>query len=322
MALHDNKVELLRKIDIFSKLREYELDSIARYCEFKDFKKGQAIFSHGSPAEELFVLERGRVGIISLTSKEDVTIASIAPGESFGELDYLGRALRSAAAFAEEDSVVLVFPAAGYGSQGIFKDHPYISAHMLFRLFGVLAERIWRTNTLLYEKSNWLHELRKQLLCDKMTGLYNRTYLDDDFINMLPDPGSHAALLMIKPDNFKDINDGFGHEAGDQVLNLMAIFLQSELGEHDIGIRYRGDEYAAIIMHTDMAGAVHRAKEIGSTFNSMDISGIIGPGNVRIKVSIGIAMYPDHSDTSMGLVEIAHTKMFKARDAGGNRILI
>lgn len=322
MALHENKVELLRKIDIFSKLREYELDSIAHYCEFKDFKKGQAVFSQGSPAEELYVLERGRIGIISLTSNDDVTIAWIAPGESFGELDYLSRAERSAAAFAEEDSVLLVFPSAGYGSRGIFKDNPYISAHMLFRLFGVLAERIWRINALLYEKSNWLHELHKQLLCDKMTGLYNRAYLDDDFINLLPDPGSHAALLMIKPDNFKDINDTFGHEAGDQVLNLLAIFLQSELGEHDIGIRYRGDEYAAIIMHTDRDDAVRRAKEIGATFKAMDISGVTGPGNMRIKVSIGIALYPDHSETSRELVEIAHKKMFNARDTGGNRIII
>ena len=322
MAMHENKVELLRKIDIFSKLREYELDSIARYCEFKEFKKGQAIFSQGSPAEELFVLERGRIGIISLTSKDEVTIASIAPGESFGELDYLGRAERSAAAFAEEDSMLLVFPAAGNGSQGIFKDHPFISAHILFRLFGVLAERIWRINALLYEKANWLHELHKQLLCDKMTGLYNRTYLDDDFINLLPDPGPHTALLMIKPDNFKDINDKFGHEAGDQVLNIMAIFLQSELGEHDIGIRYRGDEYAAIIMHTDKDDAVRKAKEIGASYNTMDISGIVGPENVRIKVSIGIALYPDHSETSAGLVEIAHKKMFNARDSGGNRIII
>jgi diguanylate cyclase len=322
MALHENKVELLRKIDIFSSLREYELDSLARYSEFKDYKKGEAIFTQDSPAEELFVLERGRIGIISLASKDDVTIARIAPGESFGELDYLGRAGRSAAAFAEEDSVLLVFPAAGYGSQGIFKDHPYISAHMLFRLFGVLAERIWRVNALLYEKSNWIHDLHKQVLCDKMTGLYNRTYLEEDYIHLLPDPGSHAALLMIKPDNFKEINDRYGHEAGDQVLNIMAIFLQSELGEHDIGIRYRGDEYAAILMDTDRDGAVRRAKEIGAAFDSMDISGIIGPGNLRIKVSIGIALYPDHSGTSGGLVEIAHKKMLNARDGGGNRIII
>ena len=322
MAMHENIVELLRKIDIFSKLREYELDSMARYCEFKEFKKGKAIFSQGSPANELYVLERGRVGIISLTGADDVAIASIAPGESFGELDYLGQSERSAAAFAEEDSVLLVFPAAGYGSRGIFKDHPYISAHMLFRLFSVLAERIWRINALLYEKSNWLHELRRQLLCDKMTGLYNRAYLEDDFINLLPDPGARVALLMIKPDNFKDINDEFGHEAGDKVLNIMAIFLHSELGELDIGIRYRGDEYAAIITHTDKDDAFRRAQAIGASFNTMDISGIIGPGGMRIKVSIGIALYPDHAETSEGLVEIAHKKMFNARDAGGNRIII
>ncbi len=320
-GLLENIVELLRKIDTFSQLREYELDIIAPYCEFIEIKKGQPIFSQGSPSNELYVIERGRVGIISVDNDDDIGIAQIEAGESFGELDFLGGTKRSAAAFAEEDSTLLKFPSQRFTSNDIARKHPYISANILYRLSGIISERIWNVNNLLRDKTGWLQDLQKQLLCDKMTGLYNETYLKEDFLNLLPDLGASAALLIIKPDNFKEINDKYGHDAGDHVLNIMAIFLQSELREDDIGIRYHGNEFAAILLNTDKDDAIRIAKEIHATFKAMTLSRIIGSDDIRIKVSIGIALYPDNSDNSKMLVDIAHKRMLKAKDMGGNTII-
>ena len=320
MALKEEKVELLRKVDIFSQLPEYELDIIAKYSEFIRLKKGQPIFSQGSPANELFVVESGRVGIISFDN-DDARIAQIAANESFGEFDFLGRNNRSAAAFAEEDTQLLKFPDIKYTPDELFHEHPVIFARLLYRLLGVVSERIWSVNKMLYDKTHWLQDLRKQLLCDKMTGLYNQIFLKEDFVNLLPAIGKNAALLMIKPDNFKDINDGYGHEAGDQVLNLLAIFLQSELQENDIGVRFRGDEYAAILIDTDREKAVERAEELSSTFCNIDITGITGKSDIKITVSIGIAMYPDDTESSADLVKIAHEKMMAARGQGGDIII-
>ena len=321
MALHEEKIELLRKNDIFSQLREYELDIIARYCEFINFTKGEVVFSHGSVADGLYIVDKGRIGIISVESDDDVMIAQIESGESFGELDFLGRCPRGTAAFSEEDSVLLRFPKEGYKSEDIFMKHQYVSAMMLYRLLGIISERIWRVNNLLYEKTNWLQDLHKQLLFDKMTGLYNQTFFKEDFMNLIPDLGNNVAVLMIKPDNFKEINDRYGHDAGDQVLNIMAIFLQSELREHDIGIRYQGDEFAAILANTDKNEAIIRAKEISNTFKAIDLTRIVGSNALRIEVSIGIALYPDESDNSRMLGEIAHKKMFHARELGGDTII-
>ncbi len=320
MAQREEKVELLRKVDIFSQLREYELDVIANYSEFLDIKKGQPIFSQGSAANELYVVGTGRVGIISF-EMDDARIAQIAANESFGEFDFLGRINRSAAAFAEEDSTLLKFPAIKYTPDELFHEHPVIFARLLYSLLGVVSERIWNVNKMLYDKTHWLQDLRKQLLCDKMTGLYNQIFLKEDFVNMLPEIGKNAALLMIKPDNFKDINDGFGHEAGDQVLNLMAIFLQSELQENDIGVRFRGDEYAAILIDTDRDQAAARAVELRSVFYNMDLTRITGSAEIKLTVSIGIAMYPEDTLSSADLVTIAHEKMMTARSHGGDEII-
>ena len=320
MALKEEKVELLRKVDIFSGLREYELDKIADYSEFIQLKKGQPIFSQGAAANELYVVDSGRVGIISF-EKDDARIAQIAVNESFGEFDFLGKIKRSAAAFAEEDTQLLKFPAIKYSPEKLFLEHPVIFARLLYRLLGVVSERIWSVNKMLYDKTHWLQDLRKQLLCDKMTGLYNQIFLKEDFVNLLPEIGKNAALLMIKPDNFKDINDGFGHEAGDQALNLMAIFLQSELRENDIGVRFRGDEYAAILIDTDRNEAKEKAEDLRSTFFNMDLSGVTGSAGIRIRVSIGIAMYPEDTVESADLVKIAHEKMMTARTQGGDKII-
>lgn len=322
MAIQDEKANLLRKIDVFSQLREYELDVIAQYSDFSRFEKGKKIFSQKEQANELFVVAEGRIGILSLDDEDDVQIAQILPGESFGELDFLGKTVRSAGAFAEEDSILLKFPSKDYTSYEIFHKHPDISARMLYRLMARVSERIWQVNRQMFDKTQWLQELQKQLLCDKMTGLYNKVYLDEDFLNQLPDLGESAALLMIKPDNFKEINDTYGHTVGDHVLNLMAIFLQSELGEHDIGIRYRGDEFAAILMNTGKDEAITVAKEIHSSYTAMDLTRLVGSDNVKVKISIGIALYPDNADTSAKLVQVAYKKMFNARNQGGNRIAV
>lgn len=320
MALKEEKVTLLRKVDIFSDLREYELDVIARYSEFVCVKKGEPIFRQGVLANELYVVERGRVGIISLEN-DDARIAQIAVNESFGEFDFLGRIERSAAAFAEEDSQLLKFPAINYTPDELFSEHPVIFARLLYRLLGVVSERVWNVNKMLFDKTHWLQDLRKQLLCDKMTGLYNQVFLKEDFVNLLPEIGKNAAFLMIKPDNFKEINDRFGHEAGDQALNLMAIFLQSDLRENDIGIRVRGDEYAAVLIDTSRETALEIAGNLSSTFRGMDLKRITGSDDVNIKVSIGIALYPDDSGSSADLVKIAHERMMAARGSGGDKII-
>ncbi len=322
LSEHDRMVELLRKVDIFSQLREYELDIIARRSRMLRIKKGDVIFSQGAPAEALYVVEEGRIGIISVENDHDAAVAHIAARESFGELEFLGRTERSASAMADIDSVVLKFPSGMESPDEIFREHSYISANMLYRLLGIITERIWNVNRMIQERTPWLQDLRKQLFSDRMTGLYNQVYLKEDFVGLLPDLGESAALLMIKPDNFKEINDRFGHETGDNVLNIMAIFLQSELREYDIGVRYRGDEYAAILVNTGRDEAVRRAKEIGRSFGAMDLSGITGESDVKIKVSIGIALYPADAADSGPLVEAAHAKMMHARNSGGNRINI
>jgi len=315
-------IELLRSVDLFSSLPEYELDTIAQYSEIINYEKGEVVFKQDDRADAMYILAQGKVGIISMKSLDDIVIAQIREGESFGELDFLGQSNRSAGAMAEDKSKLVRFPAKRYKDDDVFFGNSAVSARLLYRLLGIVSGRIWHVHKQLYDKTNWIHDLHKQLLCDKTTGLYNQTYLKEDFVNLLPELGSSVALIMIKPDNFKEINDNHGHDAGDQVLHLMAIFLQSELLADEIGVRFKGDEYAAVIIDSDKDTAIERAKKINSALKNIDLSGLINDSSFKLQFSIGISLYPSKARNSSDLVDEAHKKMYQSRNSGGNRISI
>ena len=316
------KIQLLRNVSLFSKLREAELEIVASYSDYYAFKQGDTIFSEGSNAEGLYIIKKGKVLVSKeKTNKGSIDLARYISNDSFGELSLLTSKSRTATATAEKDTILLIFPMEGVSFTDILEKHPYISARILHKFLAIIAGRIRNTNNLISEKTPWIRDLRRQLFSDKLTGLWNRTFIEQDFASLLPQYGESTSLIMIKPDNFKEINDNYGHDAGDKVLRLLAIFLQSILRDEDIGVRYRGDEFAAVLPDTDTDEALKIADDLQSALTDMNISDATNGELSTITVSIGIATYPYHAGDHIMLADRAHEKMFEARENGGNRIL-
>jgi diguanylate cyclase (GGDEF)-like protein len=185
----------------------------------------------------------------------------------------------------------------------------------------MIAERIRSTNRLISENAPWVQGLRRQLHTDKLTGLHNRTYLEEDFGELLPSQGEGTALIMVKPDNFKSINDRFGHEAGDRVLRTLAQTLISEIGDNGIVARYRGDEFAVILPAVGPEQARARAVSLAVSMRAIDMHDIIGASADAITVSIGIALYPRDGQNHLDLIQSGFELMFMARESGGDRVL-
>jgi diguanylate cyclase (GGDEF)-like protein len=160
------------------------------------------------------------------------------------------------------------------------------------------------------------------LLKDKLTGLYNRAYLDEDFKTLLKEyEGRQISVAMVKPDNFKHINDTFGHEAGDKVLKILAGVVRSAIRNRDIAARYRGDEFAVILPGAGIRAAFNAAGRLRSMMSGTDLSAEINDPDFKITVSIGIAAYPEHANNAEGLVEKSAQMMLEARNSGGDRII-
>ncbi len=158
---------------------------------------------------------------------------------------------------------------------------------------------------------------------DGLTGLYNRGY----FYNLMDSEISRAArykhnfsLLMIDIDDFKRINDTYGHQVGDEVLKELASLLNSFIRKNDAVARYGGEEFAIILPQT--------AKEDGHLFGNRVVNGIASSKvkeisqDDRLTVSAGLAGYPDDAHTQKDLIKKADDALYHAKRMGKNTLCV
>jgi diguanylate cyclase (GGDEF)-like protein len=171
------------------------------------------------------------------------------------------------------------------------------------------------------ENSALMKELKRQVYGDKLTGLYNKTYLEETLPEYMKNRSEPVGLLLMKPDNFKMINDTFGHEAGDETLKIMAASLNRFMADKGTVFRYMGNELGVILPRHGRAECCRVAANILEMFNGLDISGATGNEEVRLSMSIGISLFPGHADISDELILLAHELPLAGRARGGNVIL-
>ena len=159
-----------------------------------------------------------------------------------------------------------------------------------------------------------LHELAHY---DPLTGLINRTYLntviDQDYVSAL-DAGENFALLTLDLDNFKNINEGFGHEFGDDLLTLLSDRLKHCLGPDDCAARLGGDEFCLVVGHVDdrekllrFIQRIQRALEEPFGFQQRTIP---------ITFSIGAVVAPEHGSDASTLLQKADLALYRAKAEG------
>ncbi len=315
------RITLLQHMELLSQLNYEELEVMAANSQLVKYKRGSVIFAEESRSSQMYVIKSGEVLITKHQDKGEIDIARFIAGESFGEWDLIGDTAHNATATALNDAELLVFPGKGSELSKVLQRYPGISARMLNKMLGMIASRIRMTNRVINEKTPWIQSLKKQMMVDKLTGLYNRNFLLNDFDAMLSKSDEPVALLMIKPDNLKEVNDLFGHFAGDRTLILLAIFFQSALRETDMAIRYDGDEFAAVLPNASYEEAIWVARELSESTYGIDTTRITGGKNIKITVSIGISLHPMHGSSARGLIQKAHEKMLEAFYSGGKRII-
>lgn len=127
------------------------------------------------------------------------------------------------------------------------------------------------------------------------------------------------ALLMLDLDEFKEVNDRHGHQAGDTVLKAVADCLRGELRPVDQLARYGGEEFAVILPETSFPGAVVLAHRIHAAVGALHID--VGEGRVvRITISVGVASFPEDAESVTRLLASADRALYAAKMAGRNRV--
>jgi diguanylate cyclase (GGDEF)-like protein len=156
---------------------------------------------------------------------------------------------------------------------------------------------------------------------DHLTGLYNRRAMEDEVSRRLEDGQYDTALMLLDLDHFKKINDTYGHETGDQVLQQLSLRLKAVMREHDLLARLGGDEFMLLpqIPHPNAANALTFAERVHQAVAApFELKG----QHFRLGISVGIALPPGHGRTVSELLRNADLALYQAKSLGRCRSVV
>lgn len=165
--------------------------------------------------------------------------------------------------------------------------------------------------------------LKEQAIRDPMTGLFNRRYLDTIVPHELARCEREKAplcVMMIDLDNFKQVNDTYGHQGGDELLKALASMLLDSVRASDVACRYGGEEFLLLLPNMSAEHAVGRAEQWRAAFEATTVN--YGGTNIKATLSIGVALYPGEGASVDELTRCADLALYKAKAQGRNRVVL
>jgi diguanylate cyclase (GGDEF)-like protein len=163
-------------------------------------------------------------------------------------------------------------------------------------------------------------ELDQLATRDSLTGLFNRRRFEQELDAQLARAARHGipgVLALIDLDKFKEVNDTFGHAAGDVLLRAAADALRSLSSPSDVAARLGGDEFAVLVPHADPSSALAYAEEIHDRLARQAVA--FEGTMITIEASVGIAAFPLHGTSADALLAAADTALYQAKRSGRNR---
>jgi diguanylate cyclase (GGDEF)-like protein len=173
------------------------------------------------------------------------------------------------------------------------------------------------------EESLYRH-LYESSMHDPLTHLFNRRYMTDHLTEAVDDSrlsGGAVAVLMIDVDALKDVNDRFGHLAGDRALCTVGARILRSLRAGDVLARYGGDEFVVLATGTDTVDTLALAERVRRAVEGLNLSA--RGHEVRMTASIGVAALVevvDSDDPAAALLALADSRMYRAKASGKNRV--
>ncbi|HEV2762855.1 MAG TPA: sensor domain-containing diguanylate cyclase [Pyrinomonadaceae bacterium] len=192
------------------------------------------------------------------------------------------------------------------------------------------AARVWQENEILLMRTvadqvavavnhaRLFEHMQRAALSDALTGCVNRRCFEMQLerdLHLATRTRQPVSLVMLDLDDFKRVNDTYGHEKGDVVLRLLADAMRSELRGVDTAARYGGEEFAVILPQAGLEGALQAAERLRARVEQTEI-----PGVGRVTASFGVATFPLHAATRDNMVAVADSALYDAKRLGRNRV--
>ncbi len=174
-----------------------------------------------------------------------------------------------------------------------------------------------------------LQTQRRLSNADALTGAFNRRFLEHYLRHELARATRHKsslAVAMVDVDNFKHLNDEFGHAAGDRVLKHVAQALEAAVRRTDLVARYGGEEFVVVLPESNAAQAMMRMERIRVSIASSALpldkhKARTSSANLKVTISAGVASWPDDGQASSELISSADRRMYEAKQKGRNLVV-
>ncbi len=352
-------VDFIETVPLFEGMSGLELNAVSAFLEPRRYKAGAVICRQGDRGGELLIVKVGRAGSVSSNPLSPVGEESEGQRirEETGEKhplspDGSNKGWQSAAQAVVEygpkrfigeialvegepqpSTIVALEDCELYALDGIdfFRlvwELPMIGVRLLSNMGREMAAALNRRSVFLDDLMRWGESARRRAITDQLSGLFNRRFLDEAVALRLA-RGDYAtrpcAVLMLDVDHFRDINDRYGHEAGDAVIANVGASIGRSLREGDIAARLSGDEFAFLLAHADTEEAGMAAERVRKLIADLYLEFRPGAGNkperVRISASLGVSSWPRNGLSARELFETADEALGRAKREGRNRVV-
>ncbi|MDO7896948.1 sensor domain-containing diguanylate cyclase [Pseudomonas citrulli] len=166
-------------------------------------------------------------------------------------------------------------------------------------------------------------QLQQLSSIDRLTGLYNRGHWEENLKAAYARHlryGNALSLVMFDIDHFKRVNDTYGHQAGDKVIEQVARVLREHVRDSDAAGRYGGEEFGVVLSDTDKAGAQVFAERLRKAIEGLEV--LHGDQSIRFTISLGVADLSQPANSHADLIAWSDHALYTSKETGRNRVTV
>lgn len=309
---------------LFTGMTDEEIRRLTLLLQRQRYSQGSLIFREGDRGDALFIVLSGRILATALQNDGSPRkVYEFVAGNFFGEMAIIEEAPRTASCVALEDSELLVLQGTDF--YRLVAENPRLANKLLLSIGTVMTSWLDESSKFLNDLVRWGETARKRAVTDELTGLYNRRFLEETLANRFSQGAvgrRKMALLMMDLDRIHGINDRYGNVSGDRVIVHAAQTFRGVLREDAVAARLAGDEFAVLLPDTDTMVAQDVAQRLRLELSHSTIRLPSIPEELSVRVSIGIAIAPDHATDPVTLFSAADGALRRAKDLGRDRVII
>jgi diguanylate cyclase (GGDEF)-like protein len=314
--ISDEDNQLILRSKIFRGVSAEDLEYLIAECDLITVLSNQTLIQFNTKNEYFYVVLTGSLNVY-LDNEINEHHISLIPGDCAGELSILDGAFTSARVVAATDSRLLRI-----NEETLWRlvraSHGF-ARNLLF----LLAKRLRNDNVAIINGIRQQHELEYIANVDGLTGLFNRRWMNFFFKRQTTralNDNKPMALLLADLDNFKQINDKYGHLVGDDILFAVASLLTQQIRPSDLLARYGGEEFALILPDTSILEAKQIAERVRAAVETSKFKLDNGVGqDVNLTISVGITSLM-LGDEMNSLLARADQALYQAKENGRNRV--